>query len=84
VRCNSSSRAAFSATAIEPFCLKPVAWPVSASSVRSSSLVYLASSVSVRVARNCGTRPAACQVVPQVSCRRSSSTTSVMPIFARW
>jgi hypothetical protein len=37
--------------------LKPVAWPVSASSVRSSSEVYFASSVSVRVARNCGDQP---------------------------
>ena len=33
--------------------------------------------------RNCVTRPAACQVVPQVSCLRSHSTTSVMPILAR-
>ena len=84
VRLNSSKRAAFSATATEPFCLNPVAWPVSASSVLSNSDVYLASSVSVRVARSCGTSPAACQVVPQVSCRRSSSTTSRMPSLVRW
>ncbi len=31
-RCSSSSRAAVLATLIEPFCLNPVAWPVSASS----------------------------------------------------
>ena len=84
VRLNSSNRASFSATPMEPCCLKPVACPVSASRVFSSSEVYFASSVSVRVARSWGTRPAACQVVPQVSCRRSSSTTSVMPSLARW
>ena len=84
VRLNSSKRASFKATATEPFCLNPVACPVLASSVLSSSDVYLANSVSVRVARNCGTNPAACQVVPQVSCRRSSNTTSLMPSKVRW
>jgi len=67
----------------EPFCRKPVAWPVSASSDRYSSAVYFASSVRLRVARNCPTSPAACQVVPEVSLLRSSSTTSVMPILVR-
>ena len=49
-----------------------------------SSDVYLASSVIRRVARSWPTRPAACQVVPQVSWRRSSSSTSVMPSLVRW
>ena len=48
-----------------------------------SSEVYLASSVIRRVARSCPISPAACQVVPQVSCLRSSSSTSVMPSLVR-
>ncbi len=51
-RCNSSSRAAVFATLMEPFCLNPVAWPVSASSEWYRSAVYFASSVRLRVARN--------------------------------
>ena len=82
-RLNSSNRACVFATPMEPFCLKPVAWPVSASSPANSSDVYFASSVMLRVARNCPTSPAACQVVPQVSCLRSQSTTSVIPILVR-
>ena len=38
------------------------------------SAVYCASRVRLCVARSCPTSPAACQVVPQVSCLRSSST----------
>ena len=34
--------------------------------------------------RNCPINPAACHVVPQVSCLRSSKTISVQPSFARW
>ncbi len=46
--------------------------------------MYLASSVIRRVARSCPISPAACQVVPQVSCLRSSNSTSVMPSLVRW
>ena len=66
-RLNSAIRSLVNAMPIEPFWRNPVACPVSASSVRSSPEVYFAISVSVRVARSCGTSPAACQVVPQVS-----------------
>src|ERR1700682_1200381 len=40
--------------------------------------------VALRVARNCPTSPAACQVVPQVSLPCSSRTTSVHPSLVRW
>ena len=55
------------ATATEPHVRNPVAWPVSASSVANSSVVYFASRVRLCVARSWPTSPAACQVVPLVS-----------------
>ena len=42
-----------------PFCLKPVAWPVSASSFWYSSTEYLSSFVMFALERNCPTSPAA-------------------------
>ena len=56
-RFSSSNRSALSARLIEPFCLNPVACPVSASSACSSSEVYLASSVIRRVARSWPDQP---------------------------
>ncbi|CAB4939838.1 unannotated protein [freshwater metagenome] len=82
-RLSSSNRASVVATLTEPRCWNPVAWPVSASRVAKSSVVYWARRVRLWVARSWPTRPAACQVVPLVSSDRSSSTTSVTPRRAR-
>ncbi len=68
---------------MDPFCFRPVAWPVSPSNSRYSSAVYLASRVMLALPRSWPISPAACQVVPEVSLRRSSSTTSVMLILVR-
>ena len=65
---------------MKPTGLKPVACPVSASSRAYRSRVYLRSSVEVsEVEPNVTISPAACQVVPEVSRSRSSSTTSFQP-----
>ena len=70
---------------MKPTGLKPVAKPVSASSRVYRSRVYLRSSVEVsEVEPNVTIRPAACQVVPDVSWSRSSSTVSVHPRWPRW
>ena len=82
-RFSSSNRSPLRARLIEPFCLNPVACPVSASSECRSSEVYLASSVMRRVARSCPISPAACHVVPQVSLPCSSRSTSRLPSLAR-
>ncbi|GBL38202.1 sarcosine dehydrogenase, mitochondrial [Anaerolineaceae bacterium] len=76
-RFSSSKRSALLAIDTEPFCRKPVGWPVSASNVASRLEVYCASCVRLRVARSWPTSPAACHVVPDVRRLRSSSTTSV-------
>ena len=82
-RSNSSCRAAVSATEIEPTCRIPVSTPVSAASLTYKSAEYFASRVMFADPRNCPIRPAACQVVPLVSCLRSNKTTSLQPILAR-
>ena len=47
--------------------------------------MYLRISVDVSdVEPNVTMSPAACQVVPEVSRSRSSSTTSFQPMWARW
>ena len=68
---------------MDPTRLKPVATPVSASKLPYSSWEYFASLVMLAVARNCAIRPAACHVVPDVSCLRSNKTMSFQPSFAR-
>ena len=83
-RRSSSRRSSVKATVIEPQRTKPVATPVSSSSVPYNSCEYLANFVMLAVARSCAINPAACQVVPDVSFFRSSRTTSVQPSFARW
>ena len=82
-RFSSSRRSAESASDSEPFWRKPVARPVSASSSAIRAAEYLASLVSVLEPRSWPMRPAACQVVPEVSRFLSSSTTSRQPSFAR-
>ena len=70
---------------MKPTCFSPVASPVSASSRAYRSRVYLRISVDVsEVEPKVTISPAACQVVPEVSRSRSSSTTSVTPRCARW
>ena len=73
------ARASWVAMAMEPVWRKPVACPVSCSREAYKLVVYCARRVRLYVARNWPTNPAACQVVPQVSCLRSRSTTSVHP-----
>ena len=51
----------------EPFCFKPVDKPVFISSSLYKFNEYFLSLVIVAVAPNCPTKPAACQVVPEVS-----------------
>ena len=82
-RSNSSRRCSVSATEMLPTCRIPVATPVSASSFTYKSAEYFASRVMLADPRNCPISPAACHVVPDVSCFRSSSTTSVHPALAR-
>ena len=73
------------ASSISPHCFRPVASPVSASSRAYRSRVYIRSSVEVsEVEPKVAMSPAACQVVPEVSRSRSSSTTSPTPACARW
>ena len=70
---------------MKPTGLKPVESPVSSSSRSYSARVYLRISVVVsEVEPNVTMSPAACQVVPEVSRSRSSSTMSFHPSFARW
>lgn len=70
---------------MNPTGLKPVAKPVSASRFVYRSRVYLRSSVDVSdVDPNVTISPAACQVVPEVSWSRSTSTVSVQPRWPRW
>ncbi len=83
-RFSSSKRSSFGAIATEPRCWKPVACPVSSSNVANRFVVYCARRVRFCVARNCPTKPAACHVVPLVSCLRSNNTTSETPRFAKW
>ena len=65
---------------MNPTCLNPVASPVSASSRPYRSRVYWRIWVEVsEVEPKVTISPAACQVVPEVSRSRSSSTTSVQP-----
>ena len=71
------------ATLTLPHCFQPVASPVSASSVAYSSMPYLLIRVIVRFGRIWPTRPAACQVVPQVSLPCSRTSTSFSPSAAR-
>ena len=78
------SRSRVCATLTLPHCFQPVARPVSASSVAYSSMPYLLIRVMVRFGRIWPIRPAACQVVPQVSWPCSSSSTSFSPSAARW
>ena len=81
----SSSRPSSDASSMKPTGLKPVASPVSASSRRYSSVVYWRSSVEVDdVLPNVTINPAACHVVPDVNWSRSTSTTSVQPMWPRW
>ena len=83
-RISSSNRPCVSAMVIEPFCLKPVAWPVSRLQPLEEPGRVLGELGEVAAWRAAApTRPAACQVVPQVSCLRSSSTVFVMPILVR-
>ena len=73
------------ASSMSPTCFIPVASPVSASSREYRSLVYIRSSVEVcEVDPKVAISPAACQVVPEVSRSRSSSTTSGTPATPRW
>ena len=66
-----------------PFRFQPDACPVSASRRSYSSTEYLSSWVTLALVRSCPTSPAACQVEPEVSRLRSSSTTSFQPARAR-
>ena len=67
----------------EPFWRKPVTTPVSASSSPIRLAEYFAILVSVLDERSWPIRPAACQVVPEVSRLRSSRMTSRQPSLAR-
>ena len=70
---------------MKPTGLKPVDWPVSASSRAYRSRVYWRISVEVyEVEPKVTISPAACQVVPEVRRSRSSSSTSFQPMWARW
>src|ERR1700704_47263 len=81
----SSSRSLSDATSMKPIGANPVAWPVSASRRLKRAREYLRISVEVsEVEPKVTIRPAACQVVPEVSRSRSSRTTSFQPIRARW
>ena len=84
VRMVSCMRSRVRHTPRVPFCLNPVAWPVSASRLEYRSTLTRASSVMAWVPRSCMISPAACQVVPHVSRPRSGSTTSVRPSLVRW
>jgi hypothetical protein len=64
--------------------LDPVAKPVSSSSVWKTRRLRRTISRVPYVGLAWVIRPAACQVVPEVSRLRSSSTTSVQPRLARW
>src|ERR1700716_241986 len=81
----SSSRSLSDATSMKPIGANPVAWPVSASRRLKRAREYLRISVEVsEVEPKVTMRPAACQVVPEVSRSRSSRTMSFQPIRARW
>src|SRR4029077_5911840 len=70
---------------MKPICASPVDWPVSASRRAYRAREYLRISVEVsEVEPKVTMRPAACQVVPEVSRSRSSSTMSCQPMSARW
>ena len=80
---NICQRSRVRATFTLPHCFQPVAKPVSASSLAYSSMPYLLMRVMLRLGRIWPTKPAACQVVPQVSLPCSSSNTSFTPICVR-
>ena len=62
---------------------EPVDCPVSASSSLSTAIEYSHNFACDSFARMVPTRPAACQVVPQLNWLRSSCITSLQPSFAR-
>ena len=73
------------ATSMKPTGLNPVESPVSSSRRAYRSRVYTRMAVDVSdVEPNVTINPAECQVVPDVSWSRSSSSTSVQPAWARW
>ncbi len=76
-------RSALQASRRPPFLFQPDAWPVAASSPSYSSTECLSSRVMLALLRSWPTRPAACQVEPEVSWSRSISTTSRQPARAR-
>ena len=84
-RRSASSRAGVVASEMWPIGRKPVARPVSASSPSYRSREYrlihreVSSAMPAEVIR-----PAACQVVPDVSRSRSSRRTSSQPSRVRW
>ncbi len=77
-------RSALQASLRPPFIFQPLAWPVSASRRSYSSTECVSSRVMLALVRSWPTRPAACQVEPEVRRLRSSSTTSRQPSLARW
>ena len=83
-RNSSSQRSALVARCSVPVGSHPVDNPVSASSVVNTSMLRFTTWRMPDVGRAVVINPAACQVVPEVSWLRSSSTTSVQPRRARW
>ena len=79
----SSFLSSVKATVIDPQRLKPVETPVSFSKFPYNSCEYLANFVMFADARNCAINPAACHVVPDVSCLRSKRIISFQPFLAK-
>ena len=66
-----------------PTSRQPVSMPVSFFRVRYRSVLYFIMRVRLKSERSWPTNPAECQVEPQVSSPRSSTTTSFQPILVR-
>ncbi len=83
-RLSSSIRCGVDAKRKPPTSRQPVSCPVSSLSRRYRSVLYFIMRVRLKSERSWPTRPAECQVEPQVSSPRSRSTTSFHPIRVRW
>ena len=82
-RLSSSKRASLWAMERLPTWRKPVDCSVSLSSSSMRRMEYSHRRAWLSLARMVPTSPAACQLVPQANCLRSSNTTSLQPSFPR-